>query len=100
MRRLYRTAVEFGAGRCPDVALLVLEELFGPMIPSDLLATAGKDPLSRLLARLSLRELAQVREPLERPLGTVLIHFGQFFLDRGLAFPVREFGRQFSKLAS
>ena len=100
MRRLYQVSSALGAGRCPDVALLILEELFGPLIPSDLLASAGKDPLSRLLARLSLREQAQVREPLERPLGTVLIHFGQLFIGRGLAFPVREFGRQFSKLAS
>jgi hypothetical protein len=99
IRRLYRTAVEFGAGRCPDVALLVLEELFGPLIPSDVSAAARQDPVSRLLARLSLREMMQVQEPLDRPLGTVLIHLGQLFTGRGLAFPAREFRRKVSILA-
>ena len=98
IRSLCAAARSYAAGRCPDVALLVVEEFFGPQIPSDLLASAAREPVTRLLAGLSIRELTQVREPLDRPLGTGFIHLGQLFIERGLEFPVREFGRQFSSL--
>jgi hypothetical protein len=98
VRDLCQKSRALGAGRCPDVSLLVVEELFGPLIPTDLLAVAARDPVARRLARLSLRELAHEREPLDRPLGTVLIHLGELFVDRGFAFPLREFRRQFSSL--
>jgi len=98
IRDLYFAARSVGAGRCPDVSLLLLEELFGPLIPPDVAASAARDPIARLLAMLSLRELAEAREPLERPLGTVFIHLGQLFIDRGFRFPLREFRRQFSNL--
>ena len=97
VRRWYGASRSLGAGRCPDVALLVVEELFGPMIPADLLATAGRDALTRLLVSLSMREMSSTDEPLDRPLGTVAMHMGQLLMDRG-AFPVREFRRQFSML--
>jgi len=98
VRRLYQASHAFGAGRCPDVALLVAEEFFGPFAPRDVLASAARDPIARLLAGLSKRELVQVREPLERPLGTAAIHFAQLFMGRGVRFPLREFGRQVSNV--
>jgi hypothetical protein len=98
IRRLYRASHAFGAGRCPDVALLVAEEFFGPFVPGDVLESAARDPIARLLAELSKRELVQAREPLERPLGTAAIHFTQLFMGRGVGFPLREFGRQVSNL--
>jgi len=98
IRNLYRDAQAHQAGRCPDVALLVVENLFGPLVPGDLLTRAARDPLARLLAGLSIRELVQVREPLERPLGTLAIHFAELFVERGFAFPIHELRRQFSSL--
>ena len=98
IRRLHVAAESHGAGRCPDVALLVVEELFGPLVPADLLSRAARDPVTRLLKVLSIREIEQQREPLERPLGTVLIHAGQLFIHRGARFTMRELGRQFSYL--
>ena len=97
-RQLYAASQSLGSGRCPDVSLLVVDELFGPLVPEDLLQSVRRDPVTRSIARLSLRELANDREPLERPFGTVLIHLGQFFIERGPMFPVREFGRQLSNL--
>jgi hypothetical protein len=97
LHRYYRASQSWGAGRCPAVALLVIEELFGPMIPRDLQSSAARDPVARFLAKLSLRELMHTREPLDRPLGTVAMHVGQLLMDRG-AFPLREFRRQFSRL--
>jgi hypothetical protein len=76
----------------------VAEEFFGPLAPAEVLASAARDPIARLLAGLSKRELAQVREPLERPLGTAAIHFAQLFMGRGVRFPLREFGRQVSSV--
>ena len=99
IRELQASARSHGAGRCADVALLVVELLFGPLVGDDALQSARRDPVTRVLTKLSLRELTQNREPLERPLGTVLIHAGQLFLDRGL-FPVREFGRQFTAVTA
>jgi hypothetical protein len=98
VRSLYRASKTLGAGRCPDVSLLVVEELFGPLIPEEVLASAASDPITRLLAKLSLRELGRETEPLERPLGTVLIHLGQLFIGPGPAFPLREFRRKLSNL--
>jgi hypothetical protein len=98
VRQLYRASEAFGAGRCPDVALLLAEALFGPLVPEDAIASAKHDPIARLLAGLSKRELVQVREPLERPLGTAAIHFTQLFMGRGVRFPLREFGRQVSNV--
>jgi len=96
IEQIYQASRALNAGRCPEVALLVVEELFGPLVPENLVSEARRDPLSRLLAQVSLRELAKVREPLERPLGTLSIHFAQMFMDRGFAFPLQEFHRQFS----
>jgi hypothetical protein len=98
VRELHASARSHGAGRCADVALLVVERLFGPLACNDALQSARRDPVARLLAELSLREMTREREPLQRPLGTVLIHAGQLFLDRGLGFPIREFRRQFALL--
>lgn len=95
LHHYYEASHSLGAGRCPDVSLLVVEELFGPMIPAGLLSTAARDPITRQLVRLSIRELSNIREPLDRPLGTVALHLGQLLMDRG-AFPVRELRRQFS----
>lgn len=98
IRELHRASQRLGAGRCPDVTLLVVEEVFGPCIPADLLSSAARDPFARLLAHLSIRELMQVREPLDRPFGTVLIHVGQLFADRGFTFPLHELRRQCTAL--
>ena len=98
IRQLHAAAQSHGAGRCADVALLVVERLFGPLVGEDLLSEARHDPVTRLLTALSLREMTAEREPLERTLGTVLIHVGQLFIGRGFAFPIQEFGRQLSTL--
>jgi hypothetical protein len=100
IRRLHANARSHGAGRCADVALLIVERLFGPLVGDDFLSVVRRDPVTRLLAELSLRELSQAREPLDRPLGTVLIHLGQLFVDRGLAFPLQDLRRQFTNLVS
>ena len=98
IEQLYQASRALGAGRCPDVASLIVEDLFGPLVPEDVLSEARRDPLSRLLAGLSLREFAKVREPLERPLGTLSIHVAQMFMGRGFAFPLQELRRQFSTI--
>ena len=99
VRRLYRASRPLSAGRCPDVALLLAEAVFGPLVPADLIASAKRDPIARLLARLSERELGKAREPTERPLGTAAIHVCQLFMGRGVHFPMSELGRQLSNLA-
>jgi len=97
---LYVASQSLGAGRAAEIALLVAEQLFGPLVPRDVISCAARDHVSRVLTALSLHELERLTEPLERPFGTLRIHFIQMFIGRGIGFPLREFGRQLvSRLA-
>jgi hypothetical protein len=81
-----------------DVSLLVVDELFGPLVPEDLLQSVRRDPVTRSIARLSLRELANDREPLERPFGTFSSTSVNFSLNEDPCFQSARFGRQLSNL--
>ncbi|RST31006.1 hypothetical protein HMF7854_09280 [Sphingomonas ginkgonis] len=75
---LHRRALALGAGRCSGMGLLVAVALFDP--PWRAAVEALDDPVEHRLARLSLRELAASKAPLDRPFGSVALRLSQLAL--------------------
>jgi hypothetical protein len=92
--RFYRHGIARGAGRAPAQALLLMNRLFGLELPPRLRQELDGDPVNAILERLALRELRQDRSPIERRLGTLLIHAARPLLLPGLAFKYSETRRQ------
>jgi hypothetical protein len=95
---LYRKSLQLGAGRAPAQALLLADRLFGTLANNPALKTELlRDPVSKLLYRAALRQLAGRSEPIEptsRTFGTLRIHWTQFLLMPGLRFKGSELLRQ------
>ena len=94
IEQLYRRSQGLGAGRSAAQALLVADALFGLPLPAALLAELRGSAANRWLAAAALHELAAVREPTKRRLGTAMIHLTQMLLKPGLSFGWNEFRRQ------
>ena len=86
IERLYGRSQQLGAGRAAAQALLLAEQIFGIRIGDRLREHLSGDPVNRWLARLAEGQIAVIREPTERFLGTAAIHFSQPFLLPGLRF--------------
>lgn len=100
IERLYRRSRELGAGRAAGQALLLADTLFDVLrlIP-ELREELASDRATRLLCRAALRLMSDdSRDPTERPLGTLAIHWTQFLLLPGLNFKFTELSRQGSSL--
>jgi hypothetical protein len=64
IERLYRHAVEAGAGRAPAVTLLLCRRLFDSAVPPDLARELQRDRLTRFLETAALASIRDRREPL------------------------------------
>jgi hypothetical protein len=95
VERLYRNAVELGAGRSPGLALLLCYKLFDTAVSPLLICELKADTALRILEYLAVQQLCDVREPTMRPLGTFGIHASQLLLRPGWRFAVSECWRQF-----
>jgi hypothetical protein len=91
---LYRGARARGAGRAPGQALLLADYLSLTRLPKDLRTELEADRVTRLLARIALREVLQTDAPMQRHLGTVFTHLTQPLLMHGLRFKFGEVSRQ------
>ena len=99
LEEIYSESKALGARRALAHALLLTEEIFGPMLPESLLAKAGADPGVELLQRIAERQLFNEREPTDRPLGTFSIHLAQALMNPGLGFALRDVRRQLRETA-
>lgn len=100
IERLHRRSHDLGAGRAAGQALLLADRLFDVLqdIPS-LRKELAHDRAARLLCRAAFRLMTKgSREPTERPLGTLAIHWTQFLLKPGFAFKFSELRRQAASL--
>lgn len=93
---LYRRSQELGAGRAAGQALLLADGLFEVLRPVPALRSRlASDRATLMLCRAAARMLADsIREPTERVLGTLTIHWTQFLLQPGLAFKLSELRSQ------
>ena len=83
-------AIQLGAGRAIDQALVLAHKLFATPVPDEL----EFDAPTRRLVRIARAQLEAEREPTARPLGTATIHFSQLLLRPGSRFAFGELGRQ------
>ena len=94
IERLYARSQQLGAGRAAAQALLLAEQIYGTGASDRLHKRLRGDPVNRWLERLAERQLAGIREPTERLLGTAAIHYSQPFLLPGWRFKASEVTRQ------
>ena len=94
--RLYRQSQELGAGRAAGQALLLADRLFETLQPVPALREqVESDWATRQLCRAALRMMTDgTREPTERVLGTLAIHWTQFLLQPRLGYQFSELRRQ------
>ena len=94
--RLYRRSQELGAGRSAGQALLLADTLFKSLAPvPELRQQLVADPPTRLLNSAALRMLTRgLRDPTDRPFGTLAIHWTQLLLRPELGFKLSELWRQ------
>lgn len=83
-------AVQLGAGRAIDQALLLAHRYFGTPLPEEV----PVDTPTRWLVRMAEGQLLAEREPTRRPLGTATLHLSQLLLRPGSRFAIGEIGRQ------
>jgi hypothetical protein len=96
---LWRRSQGLGAHRAAAQALLVADALFGSMAETSLREELAREWPNRVLADAALRQITgPTREPTEKPLGTLRIHWTQLLLKRGLGFAFNEAGRQIGDL--
>ena len=100
LERLYRVSQELGAERAIGQALLLADALFNSMnLAPALRKQLQSERMTVWLMQAALRLMTNgIREPTTRPLGTLAIHWTQFFLKAGLAFKWSELARQFTAL--
>lgn len=98
--RLYRSSQELGAGRSAGQALLLADTLFGTLSGAEpLREELIGDPATRQLHRAALRLVSgEAREPTERLLGTMTMHWTQFLLLPGFNFKFSELSRQLGRV--
>jgi hypothetical protein len=96
LTRLYRVSQDLGAGRTAGQALLLADILFNAMGAVTALREQIKsDPTTKWLSRAAFHLMTDdVREPTDRPLGTLTIHWTQLFLRPELTFKLGELARQ------
>ena len=87
-------AVQLGAGRAIDQALLLGYRFFGTPLPDEV----SIDAPTRQLVNLAAAQLQAEREPTARPFGTATIHLSQLLLRPGSRFAFGELGRQVGDL--
>jgi len=95
----YDRAIRSGAGRAPAVTLLVADGLFGIGLPADMRHQLERDSITRLLARICLRELRQKEAPPDRAAGTLLMHLMRPLILRGAMSKLSEVKRQLHDVA-
>ncbi|WP_300974430.1 nucleotidyltransferase family protein [Sphingomonas sp. LHG3406-1] len=83
-------APRLGAGRTMAAAMVLGNRLLGLPLPESLDVDGG----TRRLVALSMRALADEREPTDRPLGTLPIHFAQLVMIPGSHYLMSESLRQ------
>jgi hypothetical protein len=93
---LRAAAVEKGAGRCADVALLLCANLFGLGLPQDLATDISSDGTTRKLAALSLQAMDQIGDPRRRLSAATVREIWaamriQFMFRRGANYKLRTF---------
>ncbi|QIK95826.1 nucleotidyltransferase family protein [Sphingomonas sp. HDW15A] len=100
LERFYRVSQKMGAGRAAGQALLLADAMFNSLACSPALRKQiESDPANEWLARAAFQLMTgEVREPTERHLGTLTIHWTQFFLRSGLGFKFSELARQILSL--
>jgi hypothetical protein len=99
IERLWRRSQELGASRAAVQALLVADALFGSLAGTGLRENLAREWPNRVLADAALRQITgPTREPTEKPLGTLRIHWTQLLLKPGLGFAFNEAGRQIGDL--
>ena len=99
LEQIYSDSKGLRARRALAHALLLTEEIFGPMLPESLLAKVRADWGVELLHRIAERQLLNEREPTERTLGTFSIHLAQALMNPGLGFALRDVHRQLRETA-
>ena len=85
-KRLYRAAVDLGAGRTPAVALLLCHRLLGLLLPEDLLGELRADRLATALAGNCLYCIAYRQGEVEYSVASLpglRLMFANFFLVPG-----------------
>lgn len=96
IEEFYQRSQELGAGRAAGQALLLADRLFDVLQPAERLrARLASYRATRLLCRAALRMLAGgERDPTEKLLGTLAIHWTQFLLLPGVDYKMSELRRQ------
>ena len=87
IERLYHVAVDLRAGRCAAVGFILAAELMGTPVPAPLLATLASDPVTRYLAKWSLRMMERVELLRTNPKRTLvdmaLLHLAPYLYMSG-----------------
>lgn len=99
--RLYMRSRQLGAGRASAQALLHADDLYGTLADTNLRPLLERDPASRWLAALAMRQVAgraEPREPTSVPLGTARIRLSQLLLRPGIRFKLGELMRQLREM--
>jgi Uncharacterised nucleotidyltransferase len=89
--------------RIVGLAMILTEQVFGPLVPARSLAPMVADPAIGWLVRTAGEELFGPRsliEPTERRLGTLGIHFSQLRLRPGARFKAAELWRQWCEMTA
>jgi hypothetical protein len=96
LKQLYWRSQQLSAGRAAGQALLLADALFGTLrSASTLREELIHDSATHRLYLAALRLLSgEAREPTERPLGTMTMHWTQFLLLPGLNYKLSELSRQ------
>lgn len=95
LERLYETSQKLGAARAFGQALLLADRLFGTLQShAALQRRLTADRATAQLCRIALRILTVDREPTDRRLGTLPIHWTQFLLRPEIGYKLSELQRQ------
>jgi putative nucleotidyltransferase-like protein len=100
IRQIYDRSQSLGAGRAAGQALLLADRLFATLDPiPDLREELMADARTRMLCDAATRMLTERdRDPDEQLLGTLSIHWTQFFLQPGWAYKLSEMRNQWQSL--
>jgi len=96
IERVFRRAVELGAGTCPALALRLCRRLFGLSVPPSLALEIDRDVKAGLLERVALDAMAGAgaRELADRLFAEDRILVSRLLFDHGWPYRRREFRRQ------
>jgi hypothetical protein len=98
IERLYARSQQLVAGRAAAQGLLLARHIYDTELGIGLHDRLASDPINRLLVQIANRQLRNLSEPTDRPMGTSSIHLSQLGLLPGWRFAASEAVRQLRSL--